>query len=75
MQHFPIHRMPSTIKSSILYSHWLSKNVRIEICRTVTLPVVLYGCATWSVTLMEEHRLRAFENTALREYLDQRGRK
>jgi hypothetical protein len=37
--------------------------------------VVLYGCATWFVTLMEEHRLRVFENTVLREYLDQRGRK
>jgi hypothetical protein len=30
------------------------------------LPVVLYGCETWSVTLREEHRLRAFENRVLR---------
>jgi hypothetical protein len=30
------------------------------------LPVVLYGCKTWSVTLREEHRLRAFENRVLR---------
>jgi hypothetical protein len=28
--------------------------------------VVLYGCETWSVTLRDEHRLRVFENTALR---------
>jgi hypothetical protein len=28
--------------------------------------VVLYGCETWSLTLREEHRLRVFENTALR---------
>jgi hypothetical protein len=31
------------------------------------LPVVLYGCETWSVTVREEHRLRVFENTVLRE--------
>jgi hypothetical protein len=30
------------------------------------LPVVLYGCATWSVTLRQEHRLRVFENRVLR---------
>jgi hypothetical protein len=28
------------------------------------LPVVLYGCETWSLTLREEHRLRVFENGA-----------
>ena len=32
----------------------------------VTLPVVLYGCGTWSLTLREEHRLRVFENRVLR---------
>jgi hypothetical protein len=30
------------------------------------LPVVLYGCETWSLTLREEHRLRVFENRLLR---------
>jgi hypothetical protein len=30
------------------------------------LPVVLYGCETWSVTLKEEHRMRVFENRVLR---------
>jgi hypothetical protein len=32
----------------------------------MTLPVVLYGCETWSPTLSEEHRLRVFENRVLR---------
>jgi hypothetical protein len=32
----------------------------------VNLPVVLYGCETSSLTLREEHRLRVFENRALR---------
>jgi hypothetical protein len=26
----------------------------------------LYGCEPWSLTLREEHRLRVFENSALR---------
>ena len=30
------------------------------------LPVVLYGCETWSLTLREEFRLRIFENWILR---------
>jgi hypothetical protein len=32
----------------------------------IILPVVLYGCETWSLTLREEHRLRVFENRVLR---------
>jgi hypothetical protein len=34
--------------------------------KTIILPVVLYGCETWSVTLREEHRLRVFEKRVLR---------
>jgi hypothetical protein len=41
-------------------------NVKIRIYKTVILPVVLYGCETWSLTLGEEHRLRVFENRVLR---------
>jgi hypothetical protein len=31
------------------------------------MPVVLYGCETWSLTLRKEHRLRVFENRVLRK--------
>jgi hypothetical protein len=44
----------------------LFKNVKIKIYRTVILPVVLYGCESWSLTLREECRLRVFENEVLR---------
>jgi hypothetical protein len=40
--------------------------VKIKIYKTIILPVVLYGCKTLSLTLREEHRLRAFENRVLR---------
>jgi len=43
-----------------------SKNLKIKIYRTVILPVVLYGCETWSLTLQEERKLRVFENRVLR---------
>jgi len=36
------------------------------IYRTIILPVVLYGCKTWSLTLREERRLRVYENRVLR---------
>jgi hypothetical protein len=47
----------------------LSKNMKIKIHRTIILPVVLYGCETWSLTLREECRLRVFENRVLRRIL------
>ena len=49
-----------------LSSTLLSKNLKIKIYRTKILPVVLYGCETWSLTLREERRLRVFENMVLR---------
>jgi hypothetical protein len=47
--------------------------VKIEIYRTVILPVVLYGCETWSLKLWVERRLWVFENRVLRGYLGPRG--
>jgi hypothetical protein len=37
----------------------------MRIYKTITLPVILYGCETWSLTLREEHKLRVFENKVL----------
>ena len=51
---------------NLLSSSLLSKNLKIKIYRNIILPVVLYGCETWSLTLREERRLRAFENRVLR---------
>jgi hypothetical protein len=42
------------------------KNLKIKTYKNVILPVVLYGCGTWSLTLREEHRLRVSENRVLR---------
>jgi hypothetical protein len=50
---------------NLLSSHLLSKNLKIRIYKTIILPVVLYACDTWSLTLREEHRLRVFKNRAL----------
>jgi hypothetical protein len=51
---------------SLLSSRLLSRKLKVKIYKTIILPVVLYGCETWSVTLREEHRLRVFENRVLR---------
>jgi hypothetical protein len=42
------------------------KSIKIKLYKTIILPVFLYGCETWSLTLKEEHRLRVFENGVLR---------
>jgi hypothetical protein len=47
-------------------------NVKIRIFKIIILPVVLYGCETWPLTLREEHRLRAFENRELRRIFEPR---
>ena len=47
-------------------SSFLSKNLKITIYRTIILPIVVYGCETWSLTLREERRFREFENRVLR---------
>jgi hypothetical protein len=44
----------------------LCKIVKIRIYKIIILPVVMYGCETWSVALREEHRLRVLENRVLR---------
>jgi hypothetical protein len=50
----------------------MCKNVKIRIYKTIILPVVLYGCETWSLTLREEHRLRLFQNRVLRGIFGQK---
>jgi len=42
------------------------KNINIKIYRSIILPVVLYGCETWSLKWWEESSLRVFENTVQR---------
>jgi len=49
---------------NLLSSSLLSKNLKIKIYRTIILPVILYGCETWSLTMREGHRV--FENRVLR---------
>jgi len=50
---------------NLLSSNLLSKNLKIKIYRTIILPVILYGCETWSLTLREERRLIVFKDKVL----------
>jgi sorting nexin-29 len=51
---------------NLLSSSLLPKSLKIKIYRIVILPVVVYECETWSLTLRGEGRLRVFENRVLR---------
>jgi len=55
------HSVQNLLSFSLLFN-----NIQIKIYGTIILPVVLYGCETWSLTLREERRLRVFENRVLR---------
>ena len=50
---------------NILSYSFISKNIKIKKCGTIILPVVLYGCETWSLTLREERGPRVLENKVL----------
>jgi len=50
---------------NILSSNLLSKNIKIRIHGNTVLPIVLYGCETWSVIIGSEHKLWVFENRVL----------
>jgi hypothetical protein len=58
---------------NLLSSILLSKNTKINLYRTIILPVVLYGCETWSLILRAEKRLRVSENRVLRRIFALRG--
>ena len=57
----------------LLSSSLLPKNLKIKTYRIIILPVVLYGCETWSLTLREERRLRVFEISVLRRIFEPKG--
>jgi hypothetical protein len=52
---------------SFVFPSAFPENIKIKMYRTITLPVVLYGCATWSLTMRKEHRLRVLESRVLRK--------
>ena len=68
----------SRLKSKNTCFHWVkcfflqsaNKNINIEICKNIILPVVLCGYETWSVTLREERMLRVFDNRVLRRIFE-----
>jgi hypothetical protein len=55
------HSIQSLLSSRLLYG-----NVKVKIYKTIILPVVLYECETWSLTLRKEHKLRVFEGRVMR---------
>jgi hypothetical protein len=65
-----IKRRPSWLMLATIQSRTffllLSKNIKIKIYKSTFLPVVLYGCKTWCLTLREEHRLQVFGNRVLK---------
>jgi hypothetical protein len=53
-------------------SRLLSKNIKIRIYGTIILPVILYGCETWSLILREKHGQKLFEKRMLRRIFVQK---
>ena len=80
MSYFIAHKLRLTSYRLAVISHnnhdvadvW-SRKLKIKIYRTIILPVVLYGCEAWSLTLREERKLRVFENMVLRRIFGPRS--
>ena len=58
---------------SFVFQVAIQKILKIRVYRTIILPVVLYGCETWSLTRQEERKLRVFENMVLRRIFGSRN--
>ena len=61
------------VQHTFFSSQLLSKNLKITINKTTTLPVVLYGCEAWSLTLRKERKLRVLKTGYWGEYYGPRG--
>ena len=51
-------------------SAYFPKKFKVNTYKTIILPIVLYVCETWSLTLKEDYRLRVFENKVLRKIFE-----
>jgi hypothetical protein len=51
---------------NFLSSHLSKKNGQNIVYIRAILPVILYGCESWSLMLMQEHRFRVSDNRVLR---------
>jgi hypothetical protein len=49
-----------------LVFQFTTQKLKIKLYRTITLPMVLYGCKTWFLTWREERRLNVFDSRMLR---------
>ena len=58
--------MREVLQATFINICYAVENMKIKIYKTIMLPVVLYGCEAWSLTLREERRLRVLENWILR---------
>jgi hypothetical protein len=54
---------------NLLFYSLICKNLNIKVHRNIILPVVLYGCETWYLTLREERRLQLFRNRVLKRII------
>jgi hypothetical protein len=62
-----MHGMFATIRFRVFFSSCLlSRNVKVNVYKIIILSVVLHGCETCPVILMEEHKLRVFEHRVLK---------
>jgi hypothetical protein len=50
----------------VLFPWLVSKSKKVNTFKIIILPVVVYGCEPWSLTVGEERRLRVFVNRVLR---------
>jgi len=54
-------------EQNLLSSKFLSQNIQVKVDKTVILPLILYRCEAWFLTLKEEQKLRVFEKRVLRK--------
>jgi hypothetical protein len=65
--------MLAIIRFRIFVFQFAIQHLKIKVYKTIILPVLLYGCETWSLKMRDELRLRVFENWGLRRICGPKG--
>ena len=60
-RHFLLRRKAMTNLDSILKSRDITLSTKVHLVKAMVFPVVMYGCASWTMKKAERRRIYAFE--------------
>ncbi|XP_045124033.1 uncharacterized protein LOC123511990 [Portunus trituberculatus] len=66
------HGVIDSLSTSIWRYRYLCRRTKIQIFKSVVIPVLLYGCETWTLNTDLRRRINVFGNRCLRRIMEYR---